>query len=207
MSVFAEPLAQARAAHRRSVKWALIDGKRDDGIEREFAAALDLIEQRAEEMEAENAAMKDSAYYRQFAERIQAAEEYTAELEHRVDRTIRERDNAVWLVDQMEDRLRDGAARGETPEVRAWCSQALFQAGPEGYSKMNKRQVDPNTGHWCEGLQELCAHCSSSAVLSAREEATAVSESCPRGGTHAWVGHPGGRCIKCGASAREEAQT
>ena len=31
-------------------------------------------------------------------------------------------------------------------------------------------------------------------------------DECPRGGTHARIAHPGGRCIKCGASAREEAQ-
>lgn len=29
-------------------------------------------------------------------------------------------------------------------------------------------------------------------------EVRAASEECPRGGTHAHIGHAGGRCIKCG---------
>ena len=56
---------------------------------------------------------------------------YTEELERRVERLTRERDNATWLVGEMEDRLRDGATCGETAEIRAWCSQALYTAGPD----------------------------------------------------------------------------
>ncbi len=38
------------------------------------------------------------------------------------------------------------------------------------------------------------------------QRAKTTPDECPRGGTHARIAHPGGRCIKCGASAREEAQ-
>ncbi len=96
-----------------------------------------------------------------------------------MERVLRELVDGVRILDVM---LREPAAKGlmSADDYRSYLQ-----------------------GAWL-GVDEKTA--AARAVLPAREAATAVSENCPRGGTHARIAHPGGRCIKCGASAREEAQ-
>ncbi len=80
-----------------------------------------------------------------------------------------------------------------------------MSADPRPVYEALRRLLDAYYGDRPESMEVAVAAQKIEAWLdAAREEATAVSENCPRGGTHARIAHPGGRCIKCGASAREE---